>query len=434
MALQILEQIVNNVLLQVKSIPDLTRDVTHIRWVIESINKNEEGILTGGSWKSEEYLKKDTSPFSIWLDEYKENLTFNTLVEKLCKLLQRNKENMWYPLTKLLSEQVHNGLDTTKLVRFIEEALGKLPDWKIIARIRGVFPENLNIELKNNIILRSIQENDLAYETSRYSAFGSRIPSLIPHSILTLSLDEVRGRAIYDVFQKIISILTLYRVAAISYDSYSTWSNTYFQLSGGTTYSGTRYSNEPVLILRSTDVENLKEFIRNVEPYISTINVGGRPNKPVEMAFKRYSNSVTLNVALEEKILQSMMGLEALYLTGLSEARFRLSLRVSQTMSQLNEDSLLVYSNILKGYEYRSSYVHGSEINSKKHAEARLVLLEIQNYLRKSILLWLILDINSKKKKEDYLRNVDMSLINEDQKKLFVSTINEFNDLMRDNY
>ena len=159
---------------------------------------------------------------------------------------------------------------------------------------------------------------------------------------------------------------------------------------------------KPILTLTKHDGPKLESFISTIEPLISkTCVVFDEPKTPIDLSIRRYINSIRISGKLEEKILQSIMGLETLFLTHQTEARFRLALRVSQTMGYLNEDSLKVYSNILKAYEYRSSYVHGSTLKKKDQDKASLILFEIHNYLRKAILLWTLLDINTKKKEKN---------------------------------
>ncbi|MBA7667229.1 hypothetical protein ES703_75314 [subsurface metagenome] len=423
-----LKKIVEKVIAETKSVSPLFRDDVHVRYKIDSVTKDENGVITGASWNTEGFTQISTTPFQVWLSEYEKEREYLELLDKLCDCLQCKKEKIMYPLNKLLTEQVLNGVNIGELDLFIEEALGKLPNWSMVALMSGIIPVETSIELKKDVKLRPVSEEDLSYESSGILGVRLGFAMPLPHSILELSLEEAYPNQLQHALQDLIIILSLYQVAAISYKNYTMDTNSFFQFGEGTLSSGKNYSDKPILFLKSTDVELITKYIDRIEPLISELDIRSDPKTSIEITVKRYLDSVRLTTTVDEKILQAIMGLEALFLTGGSEARFRLSLRVSQIMDLLNEDSLRVYSNLLKAYEYRSSYVHGSQIKSRNRIHAQNILFEIQNYLRKSILLFLMLNIKTKNNKSTFLKAIDESLINPDKKEELVEKIKKTNE------
>lgn len=431
-ARKILEKLIQKVNKIITS--DLSKyvnDETYLKYTVTEIRRNEQGIVSGAQWESERVVRKSYLPFYIWLSEFKENEDFKNAINKITTIYDIKYDRLTYPVERLIQREIVEGINTDDIDQFLNELEGKLPSWKIIARMKGIFIKDEEIVI-NNIKIRPVKKEDLTYEQTIYSTHYSPYIRL-PHSILELTIDNAQPPYIQYRLENLLLILSLYRVASVSYINYKMISNNFFNLSGGTIGGGKLLTDKPILTLTNQDGPKLERFILNIEPLISkTCVVIDELKTPIDLSIRRYIDSIRISGKLEEKILQSIMGLEVLFLTHQTEARFRLALRVSQTMGYLNEDSLKTYSNILKAYEYRSSYVHGSTLKKKDQDKASLILFEIHNYLRKAILLWMLLDLNTKKRKEKFLDDIDKSLINEEKRDLLKQKIDGIKDIVKD--
>jgi hypothetical protein len=388
-----------------------------------NISRNELGVPTGGSWETETVTRKSYVPFYEWMSNYRKTDRYREILTHISTSSGLPIENLMQPIERFLIKTTFSDTYVEELESFLDELEGKPPQWIIIAKMTGIIPKKKLVYLKENLLIRQVEKEDLTY-TSYISGLGTSHSMRMPHSILELTTRGYPPKIQHEL-EKIISLLLLYRVAAVRYSSYKLTSNSFLHHSGGTLFSGKFYSNEPILFLSNSDIDNLKEFINTIEPLLHDINIREKPLSFLDISLRRYSDSVTLSMSIEEKYLHAMMGLEALYLDRSIEARFRLSLRVSKTLELLGDDSLEVYSNMLRAYEYRSAYVHGSRISEKHLKNANSMIVSIQDYLRKSLLLWLKLDINSKKKKENFLREIDASMISSGKPSELVSKIDE---------
>jgi hypothetical protein len=118
-----------------------------------------------------------------------------------------------------------------------------------------------------------------------------------------------------------------------------------------------------------------------------------------------YSN---LAERIEEKLIDLIISLEALYLTEKMELGYRLSLRVASSIGHLYNDRTMeqIAREIRDLYDKRSSIVHGDpeEITSDE------VVSRLMDYTRKSIQMFV--KLSPVKSKRDILKLLDDSLFN----------------------
>lgn len=381
------------------------------RYVPENIVRDVNGIVTSCTWNFEHHTRKSYSALFAWLNEYENTNEFQGVANNISNIFDKPIETVINYLSKFLYREVEKGFNLEDINQLINDLEGKQPSWKIIAKMNGVVPKKGEILINENIKLRQAQKEDLIIERRRYDyLMRSRLFSQ-PHSILEINIDKGNPASIQYKLENVIVILCLYHEAAIGWKSYSMLTNSFSHFGGGTFTSGKSYSEQPLLILSKKDEKNLNNLYLKVEPLISEINIRSRLNTPLEISLRRYIDSIQLNRIIEEKILYAMMGIEALLLTNQPELRFRLATRSAQLLGHLNEDPSEVYSTMLNAYVYRSSYVHGSIIKNKDLDKAKKSLEEIQRYLRKILLLWILLGVTSKRKKKQFLKEIDLSLI-----------------------
>jgi hypothetical protein len=102
------------------------------------------------------------------------------------------------------------------------------------------------------------------------------------------------------------------------------------------------------------------------------------------VAKRRLSDGLTRK-AFEDKLIDFMIGLEALYLPdGNQELTFRLSLRVSFLLASGSEDRKKLFLFLKEMYKTRSNVVHGNKYKLNMDDIAYL-----EDLLRKSLKLWI---------------------------------------------
>lgn len=147
-------------------------------------------------------------------------------------------------------------------------------------------------------------------------------------------------------------------------------------------------------IKKSIEVFKTNENILRSSPYLMNA-----------VHFFHYSN---LTERIEEKLIDLVISLEALYLTERMELGYRLSLRVASLIGHLYNDRTVqqIAEEIRNLYDKRSSIVHGDPEKITNDE-----ILRLESYVRRSIQMFL--KLSATKSKSDVLKLVDASLFDD---------------------
>jgi len=133
----------------------------------------------------------------------------------------------------------------------------------------------------------------------------------------------------------------------------------------------------------------------------------------VGVAMVRYRAAILGEQPLGERLVQSISCLEALFLK--SSERNELSRRLAQRTSLLlrlvGADPMSVARDLLQGYRIRSKHVHGDIINKADKARTEELCLNILDFARKALQVFLQLRIDEKRKKEELLDRLDNAML-----------------------
>lgn len=107
------------------------------------------------------------------------------------------------------------------------------------------------------------------------------------------------------------------------------------------------------------------------------------------IACNRLSSGMT-RPAIEDKLVDYMVGLEALYLPGFSqEISLRLSLRVARTLEKDRSVQKSLFEFVRGMYTLRNALIHGEPKLPSKHQPTAENSSRVEEILRKSLKLWL---------------------------------------------
>ena len=130
------------------------------------------------------------------------------------------------------------------------------------------------------------------------------------------------------------------------------------------------------------------------------------------LALKRFNLGIE-EEDFEEKIIDFIIAFEALCLPELDELRYRLSNRIATLVSKNSEEAEKIRDFMKKAYDVRSSIVHGGKIKSiaieGKPIKLGVFTKKLEDYLRKTLRLFLTLSVKVKKQK-DLIELLDKSL------------------------
>lgn len=108
------------------------------------------------------------------------------------------------------------------------------------------------------------------------------------------------------------------------------------------------------------DTEELNETLRRSREIFNSVNLNSRGKLYLTIAldYFRHGNSAERN---EDKLINYMIAMEALYLHERDELSYRLSHRVSSLLGETDEERDEVFGNMRKMYRKRSEVVHGEQ-------------------------------------------------------------------------
>jgi len=296
--------------------------------------------------------------------------------------------------------------DSEEISEYLENIFNKElnnEELEFVAKIlfKGiVVKEPLSINLSNGteIKIRRVNENDLTewINSPGYNKY------MHPDSHMTLKIKKDSFYEAQEEIHRIKNLLRLFDLGNIFYLCYYFETTTLTNGTGGV-FSLNNHPNEiPFYFLEKKDIKKLKNFLDNMLPLTNEKLSLHSTKNYLDIALKRYKDALTDNSPSIRRLTLFIMGLEALYLQSNSELKFRLSIKAALLLSNFSENPNDVFTNIKKAYDLRSKYVHGKMC---KNQELNNLLLIIGNYLRKSIIIFLVSD-----KKENFLHEIKTSL------------------------
>lgn len=135
--------------------------------------------------------------------------------------------------------------------------------------------------------------------------------------------------------------------------------------------------------LNSQETATFKEFWANFK------NFNFEEHKILDIAIKRLNDTYGRPKS-EDKIIDSFVGLEAMFLTGSerSELSYRLSVRIAKFLGTSQEEKNMIFSEIRKAYGIRSRIVHGDSVKQQDISE---IAPKTEEYTRLSLKKFLYL-------------------------------------------
>ena len=181
-----------------------------------------------------------------------------------------------------------------------------------------------------------------------------------------------------DLFDLVIVTLRVFKTSAVFRDHRTESELITFHPHGGRTIRSPFFENTVIgkkCEIKSEDIieiKNIFEFIKNEK------------ESRFIVAQRRLADGLTRK-AFEDKLIDYMIGLEALYLPdGNQELSFRLSLRVAFLLAYSSDDRKKLFSFIKEMYKTRSNIVHGSKYELNEDS-----IIYLEDLLRKSLKLWI---------------------------------------------
>jgi hypothetical protein len=314
----------------------------------------------------------------------------------------------------LTEEQINETINT-----LIKGLHGDPLTYRATAGLVGIAINVERVEIDHGVSLRQPRNEDFEREVSPFSPPGMTPFAPYPTAILEVEILARGARELQLKIEHTIAMLRLFRVGSVSAPSYRLHSQSITDPFGssGLSSSSTSMPIEKYFVPRQ-DTPKLRNFCRILAPIISPELYGFDVTEAdhVTIAYRRYVDALMQNGLLERRIANSVMGLEALLLTGaeIQELVYRLSNRVGKLFAILGYDQYEVRQTIRDAYRVRNLFVHGSQLSYKegkkletKYKGVNNLLATVLNYVRVCLVVLII----TKRGKEEFIDWLDDALI-----------------------
>jgi hypothetical protein len=327
-----------------------------------------------------------------------------------------------------------------------DEALNYFADVALI----GVIAPHSSIKFKigrKSFHLRRITREDFPseisnWEDNRKDWFEEEKIS----SILRIEIPIKDNESVSDLLQKTtglsITILHLFKVGSVSssyiqHDTEAFWD----RLWKGRSEKTVKPSILEKALIKSDEVKIFKTFWIKIKDFLPEEGFRdyNKQTNSIEIAYQRYSDALLAYrmVAVERRIADAVMGLESLFLTGDEKEvlGFRLRTRMAKVLGLLGYNPYAVRTVTNNAYGVRSAFVHGDKIGKelertigKKYNDIKELLRLTLEELRIAIVIFLV--IQKKMSKENFIKLIDETFIDERKTKELINLLSEIKNIL----
>ncbi len=399
------------------------------------IGKYEEGIKTS-STTTETFFKEEI----IWYDfkKYVDRISIQMPILKECidlleieyKIDRFQVEKSVSIFIKYLFDSNITLMDDDCVIKcielFVNDIKGCPFDWNCKIWINGLWVKKSEYRINENLLIRRPSNSDLIFE-NQYLYLNDDLEAKNCSAIIEYKLFDKYIKEVCSFKRKLCIVLQLFRTASVNslkleYTPSSILSHTNTPIGAKNIFPIYKYE------LNDENYSRLNIFLEvflDLIPEEDLMNVS-----PINIALERYLNALYV-CDLHNRITITISALEALFLKGSErmELSHKLSQRISFLLGLYKFPPLEVYSKIKKAYDIRSTYIHGSIIKNKENEMKNNTNMsdEIINYTR--ICLQIFLLVSNSKKKDNFIDEIDNSILDYNIASEFCRFIKEINHI-----
>ena len=387
----------------------------------------------------EHYINENLSPTEI--ETIALNQGGDLLIKRIKQIVRESRKEIKYNLNLVInnaifslpillaSKLINSSEDRNHVIEvaisYIIHIINDEPiDSKIILKLENIFLEKKGIELnvgKCKYVLRQTEAKDIEYEEpiGTFAYLQKGILDIIanpPSAILEINTPtKLNSMFIPKDAEKAIHILRLFKVGGVSYTRYSIIRDNIIDFldserepfSFMKEYLGEKYwiNESEIPKFSKFFIAMLKEIPESLGDAFRKFN--GENRDYIVFAYDRYCESLLRSRSNNRKISEVIIGLESLYSDNdPAQVSYKLRIRVAKIMQYLGKSPIQVFKDIKDAYAERSKFLHGN--NSKKLYATDQLLLSIQDYLRISIVFFVL---SVKNNKSEFIKYLDNAIV-----------------------
>jgi hypothetical protein len=403
------------------------------RWKVDKFKYTEKGVEECTS-HSEYITKKSWFRASIKIVESIKKLDVHASATKLITKALGQKSKAERYLQSFTGKLISRYLEEPKLgdievdiwiENFLKDIDGEPLKYGARVELDGIIilPKSIDLRIGDTtVLLRQTRVEDIEKEFPMYG-FAMQPLFIAPSAVLEIEFLGRESREIQIKVEQSIAVLRLFKVGSIIYTSYRMHSESITDVMASATLGSGGFPRAlEKSLMGKEDAQRLKIFWQKMIKYLPTsfYDIGETKLDYIAIAYKRYCDGLLQNGVFERRIANAVMGLESLFLKGdeAQELSYRLRLRIAKVLVIIGYDSYKVKGLVGDAYRVRSLFVHGAHLSYKekrklnsKYGDTKTFLLSLLDYLRISILI----NIFSKKEKEEFLDLIDDSFIEKER-------------------
>jgi|GEM_PF-1816582 len=300
-----------------------------------------------------------------------------------------------------------------KLVLMLRDLDDAPTIWKATVWLQGIWVPGESV-ICGDLILRQPTADDLSGFVSQTAHdFGFKLFEDHPSSILEFKHRSSKPSDVQREIERIIETLRLYRLGSVRAVRSSYRGETILRASMASGYmlGNTRHTSEYSYDLGQSDADHLQSFVVTMLPLVSRHPTDSSAVEPISMALKRYREALLAGGAIESRIALAISCLEALFLKAKerSELSHRLSQRAAALLKYANVPPVKAYRELVRAYDVRSTFVHGSPMADEYAGQAGSLAETILEYARLAIVIFM--QTQSSIGKDELIAKLESSLL-----------------------
>lgn len=308
---------------------------------------------------------------------------------------------------------VNNTNKTDIILTFLNDIDDGKTNWHIETRLNGLCLLSDMINISGNMVLRRPTDADVV---DFLDMLRVGVPIQVPSAVLII---DVLGDIVpfpLSIINRTILFLQLFRAGSISIIDTSAEVKSIFRYP-----PGVRLGSSPLPLainshsrIGQDDRKLVEECWTKLEKVIPVDDSGNIDTSGyIGIALGRYVEAISRPEGIENRIGNSVLGLEALLLKRKESggASNRLGQRMAKVLSFFGERGIVVHGKVMEAYRIRNDFVRGSPRQKSDPPNNELLDLSVE-FLRKLILINMAVSSIGGKKKDDFISLIDQSLIN----------------------
>lgn len=340
-------------------------------------------------------------------------------------------------IQRLIYEKLEGTLSDDSLIEYASLFKSELElspsEYRYVHHLDGIFLETDSIRISDNVLIRKTQKDDLEYTRDVFSDIAGLRYMGIPSSILEIDVSAKNEKDCNEYINRIFNSLRLYKLGSVySKESISTRRTVIWPMGSHRSWSHTNYSTFRKYTVRELEADSFIKFIDAIEQKLN-FNKEEKQCRTLFISIERYNSALLESVDIDRKLMTAVMGLESLFTfeEDRGENAFKLGIRVTKLLGTLKFNAVEVRALLEDAYKFRNKVVHGAYTSQEKRRRMDEILPHILNYLRVSLVIFLL---NQGVGKDKMIRMIDQSTISDTQdkdlKKLLESNTKEFGEAL----